>query len=499
MILSKQTFGLVRMVMAVAVLAALMIGLVPASTQAANTISTKQYLDTNNNGTVETIRWTMDENVTACAYEAGDWTVNTAGSINVAITGLSCTGADAILNITVTADASETGGTTAPVISYANAGTAGSVTLTSGAMTAKASQTIVDGAKPVIKTVTIEDAASSDGLIDKLTYTWTENVDTNDSAVPVAADLPTTLLPDGSTATFGSATISDPAGAAATVVVTTVGGQATVNTAAGSTAISGDLSALWVDGATNAAHATGATANETIVDSAAPIVTSIYPADEGTDKQISEDLIVSFSEAMDTGSVTFATDPTETYTQTWSNSDKTVNFVHAVYLDHSKAYTATISAANAAAGTSVTLTGMPYAWNFTTESGGGGGGGGGGGSSSHNDDNDDDSSVSTGGKTLGELQAMLTELLKKLADMKGTSAPVVSGAFAADLDLGASGADVSKLQAWLIAKGYKIEAGATGYFGAQTQAALAEYQKAMNIAPAVGFFGPKTRASVNGS
>jgi hypothetical protein len=118
---------------------------------AANTVSAAVYQDTNGDGTVDRIRWTMDENVTACAYEAGDWTVNTAGTINVtAITGLSCTGSDAFLNIAVTTSANITGGATDPVISYANAGTTGSVTLTSGAMTAKNSQTNTDAAAPVV-------------------------------------------------------------------------------------------------------------------------------------------------------------------------------------------------------------------------------------------------------------------------------------------------------------------------------------------------------------
>jgi hypothetical protein len=69
-----------------------------------------------------------------------------------------------------------------------------------------------------------------------------------------------------------------------------------------------------------------------------------------------------------------------------------------------------------------------------------------------------------------------------------------------DLTLGASGADVTKLQATLIAqkKGSAATAlaaaGATGYFGALTQKALAEYQAAVGISPASGYYGPLTRA-----
>jgi peptidoglycan hydrolase-like protein with peptidoglycan-binding domain len=37
----------------------------------------------------------------------------------------------------------------------------------------------------------------------------------------------------------------------------------------------------------------------------------------------------------------------------------------------------------------------------------------------------------------------------------------------------------------------------TQYFGRNTQMALAKFQKSVGIAPAVGFFGPITRAYVN--
>jgi hypothetical protein len=81
-----------------------------------------------------------------------------------------------------------------------------------------------------------------------------------------------------------------------------------------------------------------------------------------------------------------------------------------------------------------------------------------------------------------------------------TTSPVTIlglGSFNQNLTIGASGADVTALQNWLIKGGYAIPAGATGYFGAQTQGALARYQAANMISPAVGYFGPITRAKVN--
>jgi len=69
--------------------------------------------------------------------------------------------------------------------------------------------------------------------------------------------------------------------------------------------------------------------------------------------------------------------------------------------------------------------------------------------------------------------------------------------FTSDLTIGSTGAQVTALQTFLINRGYGIPAGATGYFGAQTQAATAAYQRANGIVPPAGYFGPITRAHVN--
>ena len=176
----KNTLGLKYASLLVIALSFVLVS-VPRSAFAANTISTKSFLDLDGNGTVERIRWVMDENVTACAYESGDWTVNTPGSIGVsAIVGLSCTGTDHNLDIAVNASAVTTGGPTAPVISYANAGTAGSVMLTSGAMTAKSSQSITDGAAPVVKRVTPDIASRGASLLTPISITFSEPMSTTD-------------------------------------------------------------------------------------------------------------------------------------------------------------------------------------------------------------------------------------------------------------------------------------------------------------------------------
>lgn len=69
-----------------------------------------------------------------------------------------------------------------------------------------------------------------------------------------------------------------------------------------------------------------------------------------------------------------------------------------------------------------------------------------------------------------------------------------------DLSIGSRGADVTWLQEYLIARAHGTAvtaleaAGATGYFGTLTRAALAEFQARVSISPAHGYFGPITRA-----
>lgn len=105
-------------------------------------------------------------------------------------------------------------------------------------------------------------------------------------------------------------------------------------------------------------------------------------------------------------------------------------------------------------------------------------------------------------QTTAELNAQIQSLLATIAQLQAQIGGSSSGSgasmtFTRDLTLGSTGSDVTALQNWLIGKGHAIAAGATGYFGAQTQAALAAWQGANGVTPAAGYFGPITRAKVN--
>ncbi len=74
---------------------------------------------------------------------------------------------------------------------------------------------------------------------------------------------------------------------------------------------------------------------------------------------------------------------------------------------------------------------------------------------------------------------------------------------ARDLSVGLTGEDVRMLQQLLNTNGFKVastgpgsEGHETSIFGARTRNALARYQKAKGITPAIGYFGPITRTSM---
>ncbi len=91
----------------------------------------------------------------------------------------------------------------------------------------------------------------------------------------------------------------------------------------------------------------------------------------------------------------------------------------------------------------------------------------------------------------------------ELSFLNGSPATQTLSAITRDLTVGSRGSDVSTLQAFLIAQakgtaaGALSSAGATGYFGQLTKAALAEYQTAVGIMPPQGYFGRITRAYLN--
>ncbi len=104
-----------------------------------------------------------------------------------------------------------------------------------------------------------------------------------------------------------------------------------------------------------------------------------------------------------------------------------------------------------------------------------------------------------------------TTIDKVTASLRGTASDIFSDgskkiSFARNLQLRSTGVDVLALQQYLNTKGFMVAATGPGSpgketvtFGSLTKSALIKFQKAHAITPAVGYFGPKTRAVVGSS
>jgi hypothetical protein len=112
------------------------------------------------------------------------------------------------------------------------------------------------------------------------------------------------------------------------------------------------------------------------------------------------------------------------------------------------------------------------------------------------------SSIASLTAELVSLQAQLAALQKQ-AGQPAAAPASTPFAFARNLELWASGSDVTNLQLFLTAEAKgpaaaRLKAnGATRTFGLLTYNALVEFQKSVGIVPASGYFGPKTRAYVS--
>jgi len=98
--------------------------------------------------------------------------------------------------------------------------------------------------------------------------------------------------------------------------------------------------------------------------------------------------------------------------------------------------------------------------------------------------------------TIEELQATIAELTATIAAMTGGSSTAAECTFTGSLTVGSQGAQVTCLQQYLVAGNHLVmPTGVSyGYFGPLTKAAVAAWQAANGVAPAVGYFGPLSQA-----
>src|SRR3990167_7053292 len=96
--------------------------------------------------------------------------------------------------------------------------------------------------------------------------------------------------------------------------------------------------------------------------------------------------------------------------------------------------------------------------------------------------------------TIDELLAQIVALQAQLQILQGSSVSTADKcSFTRSLTVGSRGDDVTCLQNYLKGAGH-LSVNATGYFGSLTKAAAASWQSANGVSPAVGYFGPISRA-----
>ncbi len=107
-----------------------------------------------------------------------------------------------------------------------------------------------------------------------------------------------------------------------------------------------------------------------------------------------------------------------------------------------------------------------------------------------------------GAVTIAELEAQIAVLIAQLNALKGQpAAPAGKCSFTRSLTVGVTGDDVKCLQQYLNSTATKVASSGVGspgsettYFGSLTRAAVAAWQSANGVSPAVGYFGSISRA-----
>ncbi len=155
-------------------------GVAVASTDGAMPIMIASFFfDLDTDGTIDTLRTAWSEIVTMNGSTGVDWTI-TGGSMNATFSvATNDASAEIYLDVTVTADPDETGGTAAPDIAYDNDDANNSVRDASPALNpagTNSAKTAEDAAAPVLLSATFLDQSGVVGTADTIRTTWSEGI-----------------------------------------------------------------------------------------------------------------------------------------------------------------------------------------------------------------------------------------------------------------------------------------------------------------------------------
>ncbi len=222
------------------------------------------------------------------------------------------------------------------------------------------------------------------------------------------------------------------------------------------------------------------TINDNDPDGVAPTVDDVSPSDGATGVSVNPDIVVIFSESIDTSSLMVSSGPCSdacpSYDEVWSDDDTVLTLIR-----NNGAFSKGVEYSIDIFAEDVTHNPMDehFVWSFKIAK-----------------------SLGGGGRSSRYREEMLKKVFEDVHVVTHVVAEVEKTKLSdivPNLFLTVKSDDVKMLQEFLIAQNKGTAAavlaniGATGYFGAITKSALIEFQKSTGISPAAGYFGPITK------
>ncbi|MDG1950265.1 MAG: Ig-like domain-containing protein, partial [bacterium] len=313
------------------------------------------YQDTDNNGQVDRILLNFTENATI-SYIDENWTATANDFTSLDITGVSSGNGTSAIYLSVTSPSNTTGvdGGTEPQIAFTAAG--GSIV--DGSANARASigtTNLTDGAAPVAVSQNYKDI-NNDGQVDRLDVTFTELIEQDEC--------------ESGDYTFGGTDTGSIAVASCAVSTTDLrltisnapAQDTNLNLTLSYTASNGTADSLDDSGGNAVANITSAS----LADAAAALLISSTPANSATSVANDADVVLTFTEPMDTGSLTYSwTNYTSSETVVWSSGNSVATVTPTDLYDPEAVITFEITAADDAFANSMTNTISTHPFSFT--------------------------------------------------------------------------------------------------------------------------------------
>ncbi|MDG1949985.1 MAG: Ig-like domain-containing protein, partial [bacterium] len=315
-----------------------------------------QYLDTDFDGQVDGAILTFTESTTI-TYSDGDWTTTVNDLTGLDVSGVSSGNGTSSITFTASATAGLTGvdAGTEPTIAYTN--TAGSIVDGSAnERTSFIAATFEDGAAPAAVSQNYKDI-NNDGQVDRVDVTFSEFIEQNECE---SADF-----------SFGGTDTG--AIAVASCAISTNELRLTISNAP---AQDTNLDLTWSYDASNGTanslddsdgNGTGDQAAVTLADAAAPLLISSTPVDSVTSVASDADVVLTFTEPMDTGTLTYTyTNYSSGATVVWSSGNSVATLTPDGTYDSEANITFEITAADDPSANSMVNTISTHPFSFVT-------------------------------------------------------------------------------------------------------------------------------------